>query len=45
MEGRFSLRENHLQNLGITYFNNGKYFEAHETWKDQWRCVEKSPEK
>lgn len=30
---------------GIKYFNEGNYFEAHETWEDQWRGIEKSPEK
>jgi len=30
---------------GIKFFNEGKYFEAHETWEDQWRGMEKSPEK
>jgi len=22
---------------GINFFNNGRYFEAHETWEDLWR--------
>lgn len=30
---------------GIKFFNEGKYFEAHETWENQWRNIEKSPEK
>jgi hypothetical protein len=30
---------------GIKFFNEGNYFEAHETWEDQWRGIEKSPEK
>ncbi len=30
---------------GIKLFNEGNYFEAHETWEDQWRGIEKSPEK
>ena len=36
-----------LENIerGIKYFNEGNFFEAHETWEDQWRGIEKSPEK
>ncbi|MBI2470995.1 MAG: DUF309 domain-containing protein [Planctomycetes bacterium] len=30
---------------GIKLFNEGNFFEAHETWEDQWRGIEKSPEK
>ncbi|MCF6154387.1 MAG: DUF309 domain-containing protein [Candidatus Brocadia sp.] len=30
---------------GIKFFNEGNYFEAHETWEDQWRDTERSPEK
>lgn len=30
---------------GIKFFNEGNYFEAHETWEDQWHGIEKSPEK
>ena len=30
---------------GIIFFNEGKYFDAHEIWEDQWRGMEKSPEK
>ncbi|GAN35164.1 MAG: DUF309 domain-containing protein [Candidatus Brocadia sp. AMX2] len=30
---------------GIKFFNEGNYFEAHETWEDQWRGIENSPEK
>lgn len=30
---------------GIKFFNEGNFFEAHETWEDKWRALEKSPEK
>ncbi|CAG0942398.1 hypothetical protein BROC_01857 [Candidatus Brocadiaceae bacterium] len=30
---------------GIKFFNEGNYFEAHETWEEQWRGLEKSSEK
>ena len=26
-----------LFELGLTFFNDGRYFEAHEAWEDLWR--------
>jgi hypothetical protein len=25
---------------GLTFFNNGEYYEAHEAWEDAWRAAD-----
>ena len=32
---------NDLLRAGIIFFNNGLYYEAHESWEDLWRVADK----